>query len=169
MGGKPDKVRAKIIRNIERIRGAAAPAQPVDAAARPSNLQRRPTDWAGRMTVRNYAKPPGWTPGKDTSKPRVGSYCGAWLRKQGRGCRQQPERPSGRCRLHGSKSTGPRTPEGKARVSAAVKSAWREWRRQVGLNPDWRYGSTWLSRRKRETAADHIARHGPWKPDEVRP
>lgn len=113
------------------------------------------------MTGRNYAKPPDWAPGKNTSKPRVGFYCGAFARTRGRGCRQQPEQPSGRCRLHGSKSTGPRTPNGKARVSAGVKAAHAAWRASMGLPADWRYGKTWLSRRKRETAADFIAKHGP--------
>jgi hypothetical protein len=32
--------------------------------------------------------------------------------------------PSGRCRLHGGVSTGPRTPEGKAVISAAARRRW---------------------------------------------
>jgi hypothetical protein len=28
--------------------------------------------------------------------------------------------PNGRCRMHGGRSTGPKTPEGKARVAAAA-------------------------------------------------
>jgi hypothetical protein len=53
------------------------------------------------------------------------------------------------------------TAEGKARVGEASAREWRKWRQQVGLDPDWRYGSTWLSRRQRETAADWVAKHGP--------
>ena len=67
--------------------------------------------------------------------------------------------------MHGGPSKGPVTPEGKARVGEASRREWAEWRRQVGLDPGWRYGSTWLSRRQRETAASHIERHGRWQPE----
>ena len=40
--------------------------------------------------------------------------CGARCKRTGLPCRQ-PAMPNGRCRLHGGKSTGPKTEEGKAR------------------------------------------------------
>ncbi len=51
----------------------------------------------------------GNPPGDYLAAPR----CGARTRAGG-SCRQ-PAMPNGRCRLHGGKSTGPRTPEGLAR------------------------------------------------------
>lgn len=42
--------------------------------------------------------------------------CGAWTRA-GHPCRGVPM-PNGRCRMHGGPSTGPRTPEGLARMRA---------------------------------------------------
>jgi hypothetical protein len=52
----------------------------------------------------------GNTPGDFTKAPR----CGAKTRK-GHPC-PQPAMKNGRCRLHGGKSTGPRTPEGLERM-----------------------------------------------------
>lgn len=49
--------------------------------------------------------------------------CGAHARSTGKPC-QAPPRANGRCKLHGGKSTGPRTPEGKARVAAANRRRW---------------------------------------------
>lgn len=46
--------------------------------------------------------------------------CGAKTR-QGGSC-QQPSMPNGRCRLHGGKSTGPRTPEG---LERSRKANWK--------------------------------------------
>jgi hypothetical protein len=43
--------------------------------------------------------------------------CGA--RTRSGGCCRQPAMPNGRCRMHGGKSTGPRTPEGLARSRRA--------------------------------------------------
>jgi hypothetical protein len=70
-----------------------------------------------------------------------------------------------RCRLHGG-ADQELSPEGRKAISEASKREWAKWREQIGLDPDWRYGSTWLSRRKRETAADWLAKHGRWKPEE---
>jgi hypothetical protein len=66
--------------------------------------------------------------------------------------------PNGRCYVHGGASTGPKTLEGRKRISDMRKAEWAKWREQMGLDPSWRYGKTWLSRRKRETAADRLAR-----------
>jgi len=40
--------------------------------------------------------------------------------------------PSGRCRLHGGASTGPRTAEGKAAVSAAARRMWSQFSEAQG-------------------------------------
>lgn len=49
--------------------------------------------------------------------PNAAPRCGAKTR-QGPSCRQ-PAMPNGRCRLHGGKSTGPRTEAGLERLRAA--------------------------------------------------
>jgi hypothetical protein len=48
---------------------------------------------------------------------RLAPRCGA-KNRAGKPCRC-PTMGNGRCHLHGGKSTGPRTPEGKARIAAA--------------------------------------------------
>ena len=52
-----------------------------------------------------------------TGNPSTAPRCGARTRAAG-SCRQ-PAMPNGRCRLHGGKSTGPRSAEGRARCAAA--------------------------------------------------
>lgn len=49
--------------------------------------------------------------------PNAAPRCGARTRSAS-SCRQ-PAMPNGRCRLHGGKSTGPRTAEGRERCAAA--------------------------------------------------
>jgi hypothetical protein len=88
-----------------------------------------------------------------------GSRCGAWARSRKHVCRGWAM-PNGRCRHHGGKSTGPRTPEGKAKVGAASAREWRAWRAERGLPADWR----WVDSRRRggrQTAAQWLAEHGP--------
>jgi hypothetical protein len=51
------------------------------------------------------------------SDPNLAPRCGARTRA-GLACRA-PAMPNGRCRIHGGTSTGPRTPEGLARLAAA--------------------------------------------------
>lgn len=53
--------------------------------------------------------------------PRV--TCGAKTRK-GTPCRAKSEPGRKRCKLHGGKSTGPRTAEGRDRISAAQRLRW---------------------------------------------
>jgi len=54
--------------------------------------------------------------------------CGAKTRKGGT-CRNKSEAGRARCKFHGGKSTGPKTPEGKARIAEAQKARWAAWRR----------------------------------------
>ena len=51
--------------------------------------------------------------------------CAAKTRR-GTACQKPPLRGKTRCRLHGGLSTGPKTPEGKARIAAAQ---WKHGRR----------------------------------------
>jgi len=53
--------------------------------------------------------------------------CGAWTRT-GAPCLVRVEPGKRRCRFHGGLSTGPRTAEGKARIAAAQRRRWAEWR-----------------------------------------
>ena len=61
---------------------------------------------------------PGWSVA--LARARAAKRCGA-RRREGGSC-QQPTMRNGRCRLHGGKSTGPRTPEGLAR---SRRSNWK--------------------------------------------
>ena len=49
--------------------------------------------------------------------------CGAKTRKGGE-CRNKSEAGRTRCKFHGGKSTGARTPEGKARIAEAQQRRW---------------------------------------------
>jgi hypothetical protein len=65
----------------------------------------------------------------------TGRTCGARCKQTGSPCVRRPSRDrrtgrvrNGRCHLHGGLSTGPRTPEGRARARAAVLARWRRYR-----------------------------------------
>ena len=53
--------------------------------------------------------------------------CGARTRT-GRPCKRLPVPDGKRCPNHGGWSTGPRTPEGRARIATAQKKRWARWR-----------------------------------------
>ncbi|MEC9433959.1 MAG: HGGxSTG domain-containing protein [Pseudomonadota bacterium] len=56
--------------------------------------------------------------------------CGAKTRSGAR-CRLRPVGPwNDRCALHGGLSTGPRTPEGRARIAEAQRRRWALWREE---------------------------------------
>ncbi|MFD0978207.1 HGGxSTG domain-containing protein [Tropicimonas aquimaris] len=57
--------------------------------------------------------------------------CNARTRK-GTPCRAKSEPSKSRCRLHGGKSTGPRTPEGRAKIAEAQRKRWERWREERG-------------------------------------
>jgi hypothetical protein len=57
--------------------------------------------------------------------------CGARTRK-GVPCVVRVEPGKRRCRFHGGLSTGPKTAEGKARIAAAQRRRWAEWRVHIG-------------------------------------
>jgi hypothetical protein len=52
--------------------------------------------------------------------PLLGLGCGAATRSGGV-CKNPALLPAGRCRMHGGRSTGPTSVEGKARVAAAAR------------------------------------------------
>ena len=53
--------------------------------------------------------------------------CKAKTRK-GTACRSLSEPGKRRCKFHGGMSTGPRTPEGRARIAEAQRKRWARWR-----------------------------------------
>jgi transcriptional regulator with XRE-family HTH domain len=62
------------------------------------------------------------------SQPVAKPKCGARTRR-GAPC-QRKALPNGRCKFHGGLSTGPKTPEGRARVAEAQRKRWAAWREQ---------------------------------------
>ena len=55
-----------------------------------------------------------------------GQPCGAKTRT-GRPCQAKGLGRGRRCRYHGGLSTGPRTPEGRARIAVAQRRRWERW------------------------------------------
>ena len=61
----------------------------------------------------------GWLRnGNKPGNPSLAPRCGAKARRTGQPCKA-PAMKNGKCRLHGGKSTGPRTTEGKLKVGQA--------------------------------------------------
>ena len=56
--------------------------------------------------------------------------CGAKTRAGGC-CQVRAEPDKARCRFHGGKSTGPKTPVGRARIAAAQRRRWLAYRERV--------------------------------------
>jgi hypothetical protein len=75
---------------------------------------RAETDNTGRKQV-DIKPPPRLSPRKQAKWLRT--RCGAWARSSGKPCIAKALK-NGRCRFHGGLSTGPKTPEGKARCTA---------------------------------------------------
>ena len=73
---------------------------------------------SGTPTARHEGGP-GPLPGvRRRGDPNLAPRCGAKARTTGCACRA-PAMANGRCRLHGGKSTGPRTAEGLSSLAAA--------------------------------------------------
>jgi len=73
--------------------------------------------------------------------------------------------PNGRCRVHGGASTGPKSPEGKARVVAAMVEGRRKWveaRRAEGgrFTAGRKGGDAWVTEAMRERARAEARRLG---------
>src|SRR5712671_810692 len=81
--------------------------------------------------------------------------CGAMLHDKLAWCRRWPVKGKKRCRLHGGLSTGAKTPEGKARVLAALSEGRRRWIEQMkaeGKKFPWgrKSGNAWKTRKMHE-------------------
>ena len=75
------------------------------------------------------------TAGSTTTSPvpvAQKARCGARTRS-GTPCEGRPIAPSGRCKVHGGKSTGPTTEEGRDRIRSAQRERWRKWRERREL------------------------------------
>ncbi|MGE8943105.1 HGGxSTG domain-containing protein [Leptospira interrogans] len=60
----------------------------------------------------------------ERSAPR---RCGARTRA-GHPCQRKGTGAGGRCANHGGASTGPKSAEGRAKISSAQKARWKKWR-----------------------------------------
>ena len=94
--------------------------------------------------------------------------CGAKLHRKLAACRRWPVPGRTRCRLHGGMSTGARTPEGRARVLAALIEGRRRWlermreRKKAGLIARFpggrKPGDRWVTPRMRQREMETAAR-----------
>ena len=64
---------------------------------------------------------------------RPKTICGARRKYDGQPCQAKALR-KGRCKLHGGMSTGPKTPEGRARIASAMRAKWTAKRSEKILN-----------------------------------
>ena len=116
-----------------------------------SNRHRRIQPWQPKRCdarVKNPVKI-----GRNGVRVARSPFCRAWAM------------PNGRCRVHGGASTGPRTPEGKARVVAAMVAGRRAWAERQCVEgrkfPAGRKrGAEWLTEPMRERARAEARRLG---------
>src|SRR5271165_4863797 len=100
--------------------------------------------------------------GNPRGNPHLAPRCGAKARTTGCACRA-PAMANGRCRSHGDKSTGPRTPEGRASVARAHTTHGRY--AQAGPGAKHRVHTRYcraMARRLR--LVDALTRHLRWLP-----
>jgi hypothetical protein len=104
--------------------------------------------------------------------PKSGSRdkqrCGAKLHRKLAACRRWPVPGRTRCKLHGGLSTGARTPEGKARVLAALIEGRQRWleemrrAKEAGLIARFpggrKSGDQWVTPRMRQREMETAAR-----------
>ena len=117
-----------------------------------SSNHRRRTRWGQRQRCDARVKNPVKI-GKNGVRVARSPFCRAWAME------------NGRCRVHGGASTGPRTPEGKARVVAAMVEGRGKWvarRRAEGRKfPAGRKrGEKWVTEPMRERARAEAHRLG---------
>lgn len=96
--------------------------------------KRARTEWADRMEAREQALASEIAElvarqdrARAVAAARRRVRCGARTRK-GTPCRALSEPGKKRCKFHGGKSTGARTPEGKERIAEAQRQRWARWR-----------------------------------------
>ena len=93
--------------------------------------------------------------GRPDPRNRDRHRCGAKLHGRLACCRRWPVKGKKRCRLHGGLSTGAKTPEGNARVLAALTEGRRRWIEQMkaeGKKFPWgrKAGYRWITPAMRE-------------------
>ena len=93
--------------------------------------------------------------GRPDPRNRDRQRCGAKLHYKLACCRRWPVKGKKRCRLHGGLSTGAKTPEGKARVLAALSEGRQRWIAQMkaeGKKFPWgrKAGYAWTTPKMRE-------------------
>nr|WP_277884151.1 HGGxSTG domain-containing protein [Paroceanicella profunda] len=102
--------------------GPDAPARPTTGRERV--LSHAPAHGGARDGVQGRGAHPPSTPGQVRS---TAEKCGASTRR-GTPCRCKPEPGKARCRLHGGKSTGPTSPEGRERIAEFQRRRWEAHR-----------------------------------------
>ena len=90
--------------------------------------------------------------GNRRGDPNASPRCGARARTTGCPCRA-PAMANGRCRLHGGRSTGPRTPEGMARMIAAKTTHGKYAGASAPRRAEWRYVRAFSARIRLSTTA----------------
>jgi hypothetical protein len=100
--------------------------------------------------------------GRPRGNPNQAPRCGAKARTTGLACRA-PAMANGRCRMHGGRSTGPRTPEGLAGLAAArtTHGLYAQAGPDAEIRAEIRHARV-VGRRSRLTAA--ALAHLPWLP-----
>lgn len=105
-----------------------APYLPPRADARPDPIEAQVeaamAQWRARRAERLA---------REAAKRRV--KCGAKTRK-GSPCRNESEPGKRRCKFHGGKSTGARTPEGRARIVEAQRQRWARYHAGLSSKPE---------------------------------
>lgn len=98
----------------------------LNARARGWGITPQPT-WQeiADVAVENYLARKRQAEAERLSRRRV--LCGAKTRKGGH-CQNKSEAGKRRCKFHGGKSTGAKTPEGRARIAEAQRARWAAWR-----------------------------------------
>ena len=87
------------------------------------------TEWdqmSAKLDAEAELKMAAWQQRATMRAARLRVVCGAKTRKD-TPCRNMSEPGKKRCKFHGGKSTGPNTPEGKAKVAEAQRSRWAKW------------------------------------------
>lgn len=79
------------------------------------------------ISVLLYSPPPKTKTPEKPKALRVKPNCGAKNRR-GQPCAMTPEPDKKRCKFHGGRSTGPRTPEGRTRIADAQRLRWKKHR-----------------------------------------
>ena len=84
----------------------------------PDTVPTAPQDHPDRPAPAQATRTGPLRSGNPRGNPGLAPRCGAKARRTGCPCRA-PAMPNGRCRMHGGRSTGPRTPEGFANLARA--------------------------------------------------